>query len=66
MIGSGYSSTAPEAAAAASLLPEEVWHEEDRQAHDQNFWERAAAKLPKGGLLLFDLVFGEDVAFIYG
>lgn len=42
---------------AASLLPEEVWYEEDSQAHDQNFWERAAAKLPKGGLLLFDLGF---------
>ena len=42
---------------AASLLPEEVWYEEDSQAHDQNFWERAAAKLPKSGLLLFDLGF---------
>ena len=42
---------------AASLLPEEVWYEEDSQAHDQHFWERAAAKLPKGGLLLFDLGF---------
>lgn len=42
---------------AASLLPEEVWYEEDSQAHDQNFWERAAAKLPQGGLLLFDLGF---------
>lgn len=42
---------------AANLLPEEVWYEEDSQAHDQTFWERAAAKLPKGGLLLFDLGF---------
>lgn len=42
---------------AASLLPEEVWYEEDSQAHDQNFWERAADKLPQGGLLLFDLGF---------
>jgi hypothetical protein len=42
---------------AASLLPEEVWYEEDSQAHDQTFWERAAAKLPKRGLLLFDLGF---------
>jgi len=42
---------------AASLLPEEVWYEEDSLVHDQTFWERAAAKLPKGGLLLFDLGF---------
>ncbi len=42
---------------AASLLPEEVWFEEDSQAHDQNFWERAVARLPQGGLLLFDLGF---------
>jgi len=42
---------------AASLLPEEAWYEEDSQVHDQTFWERAAAKLPKGGLLLFDLGF---------
>jgi hypothetical protein len=42
---------------AASLLPEEVWCEVDSQAHDQNFWERASAKLPTGGLLLFDLGF---------
>lgn len=40
-----------------SLLPEEVWYEEDSQVHDQHFWERAAAKLPQGGLLLFDLGF---------
>jgi hypothetical protein len=42
---------------AASLLPTEVWFEEDSQTHDQNFWERAVARLPQGGLLLFDLGF---------
>lgn len=42
---------------AASLLPVEVWYEEDSQVHDQTFWERTAAKLPQGGLLLFDLGF---------
>lgn len=48
---------------AASLLPEEVWYEEDSQVHDQTFWERAAAKLPKGGLLLFDLGFVNYTCF---
>lgn len=42
---------------AASLLPKDVWYEEESQAHDQNFWERAVASLPAGGLLLFDLGF---------
>jgi hypothetical protein len=42
---------------AASMLAEELWYEEDSHAHDQNFWEKAVAKLPKGALLLFDLGF---------
>ena len=42
---------------AASLLPRQIWYEEDGQAHDQVFWERAAAHLTKGVLLLFDLGF---------
>ena len=42
---------------AASMLAEELWYEEDSHAHDQTFWEKAVAKLPKGVLLLFDLGF---------
>jgi len=42
---------------AVTLLPEELWYEEDSHAHDQTFWARAAEKLPKNGLLLFDLGF---------
>lgn len=42
---------------AASLLPHQIWYEEDSQAHDQVFWERAVASLTKGVLLLFDLGF---------
>jgi len=42
---------------AASLLPQEIWYEEDSQAHDQTFWERAVACLPEKALLLFDLGF---------
>ncbi len=42
---------------AASLLPRQIWYEEDSQAHDQVFWERAIASLTKGVLLLFDLGF---------
>jgi hypothetical protein len=42
---------------AASLLPRQVWYEEDSPAHDQTFWERAMASLRKGSLLLFDLGF---------
>ena len=41
----------------ASLLPQEVWYEENSQVHDQAFWERAVEKLPAGVLLLFDLGF---------
>ncbi|HEY5572585.1 MAG TPA: IS4 family transposase [Anaerolineales bacterium] len=42
---------------AASLLPRQVWYEENSQAHDQIFWERAVESLSKGVLLLFDLGF---------
>ena len=42
---------------AASLLPRQIWYEEDSHAHDQAFWERAVESLPKGVLLLFDLGF---------
>jgi hypothetical protein len=50
---------------AASMLPEEVWYEEDSHTHDQNFWERAVARLPKGALLLFDLGFVNYAWFDY-
>jgi DDE family transposase len=40
-----------------SHLPRRVWYEEDPQAHDQRFWERAVATLARGSLLLFDLGF---------
>ncbi len=42
---------------AVSLLPQQVWYEAESQAHDQTFWSRALAQLPKGVLLLFDLGF---------
>jgi hypothetical protein len=42
---------------AASQLPRQIWYEEDSQAHDQTFWERAVASLSKDMLLLFDLGF---------
>jgi len=42
---------------AASLLPRQVWYEEDSHTHDQVFWERAIACLPEKALLLFDLGF---------
>jgi hypothetical protein len=38
-------------------LPRRVWYEEDPQAHDQRFWDRAVATLAPGTLLLFDLGF---------
>lgn len=40
-----------------SRLPRELWYEEDEQAHDQRFWERALATLKAGTLLIFDLGF---------
>ena len=38
-------------------LPRRIWYEEDAQAHDQRFWDRAVAALAPGTLLLFDLGF---------
>jgi Transposase DDE domain len=38
-------------------LPRQVWYEEDQQAHDQRFWERALTCLERGMLLIFDLGF---------
>lgn len=40
-----------------SQLPARIWYEEDSQAHDQRFWERAIACLEKDTLLLIDLGF---------
>jgi hypothetical protein len=40
-----------------SQLPRELWYEEDSQAHDQRFWQRALSVLEKGVLLIFDLGF---------
>lgn len=34
-----------------------LWYEEDSQAHDQRFWDRAIETLQRGTLLLFDLGF---------
>lgn len=42
---------------AVSGLPYQLWYEEESQAHDQTFWERAVAHLRPGCLLLFDLGF---------
>jgi hypothetical protein len=42
---------------AASLLPQQIWYEEDSRAHDQTFWQRAVTQVEKGTLLLFDLGF---------
>jgi Transposase DDE domain len=38
-------------------LPRHVWYEEDQQAHDQRFWDRALASLERGMLLIFALGF---------
>jgi hypothetical protein len=48
---------------AASRLPEQIWYEEDTQAHDRVFWERAVGLIPAGGLLLFDLGFTNYLNF---
>jgi hypothetical protein len=40
-----------------SHLPRQVWFEEDSQAHDQRFWERALAAVTAGALLLMDAGF---------
>jgi hypothetical protein len=41
----------------ASLLPRQVWYEENSAAHDQVFWQRTLAALEPNVLLLFDLGF---------
>lgn len=41
----------------ASRLPEQIWYEEDNQAHDLTFWERAVEMLSANTLLIFDLGF---------
>jgi hypothetical protein len=41
----------------ASRLPQQLWFEEDPQAHDMTFWERAVDRMAAGTLLLFDLGF---------
>jgi hypothetical protein len=38
-----------------SLLPAQVWYEEDPRAHDQRFWPQILAALPAGALLIFDM-----------
>lgn len=38
-----------------SLLPAQVWYEEDPHAHDQRFWPQILAALPVGALLIFDM-----------
>lgn len=38
-------------------LPQQIWYEEDPQAHDPRFWDRVVATLAPGMLLLFDLGF---------
>lgn len=40
-----------------SLLPRQIWYEEDEQAHDQRFWERVITTRQAGMLLIFDLGF---------
>jgi len=40
-----------------SQLPCQIWYEEDSQAHDQRFWEKAIEAVAAGTLLLFDLGF---------
>ena len=40
-----------------SRLPEQIWYEEDNQAHDLTFWERAVEMLSANTLLIFDLGF---------
>jgi len=39
----------------ASLLPAEIWYEEDPHAHDQRFWPQILAALPADALLIFDM-----------
>lgn len=37
--------------------PVTVWYQENEKAHDQNWWEQIASKLPVGGLIILDLGF---------
>ncbi len=46
-----------------SQLPRTLWYEEDRQAHDQRFWERTIDWLEAGTLLLIDLGFTNYAIF---
>jgi hypothetical protein len=46
-----------------SHLPRAIWYEEDSQAHDQRFWDRAIAHLKRGMLLLIDLGFTNYAIF---
>jgi Transposase DDE domain len=38
----------------ASRLPQELWYEEDAQAHDQRFWPQILNRLAAGTLLILD------------
>jgi len=38
-----------------SLLPAQIWYEEDPKAHDQRFWPQILAALPVDALLIFDM-----------
>ena len=40
-----------------SRLPRQVWYEEDQQAHDQRFWDKALGALEANWLVIFDLGF---------
>lgn len=40
-----------------SQLPCQIWYEENPQAHDQTFWQRALVKLSPKTLVIFDLGF---------
>ncbi len=46
-----------------SHLPQQVWFEEDAQAHDQRFWERILSVLKAGSLLIFDLGYTNFTVF---
>jgi hypothetical protein len=39
-----------------SRLPRQLWYEADAAAHDQRHWPHVVAALPKGALVVFDLV----------
>jgi hypothetical protein len=41
----------------ASRLPRQVWYDADPNGHDARFWDRLAAAIPTGALVLFDLGF---------